>query len=121
MRGPPSAGIVTGTPPARTNPRGLDETPGCLLCQDQYLWGHHQCPLVGAARGLGEQVPDAWRNETLEASHGLAASLAFGLFAGEVRPGVGVDAPLNNRDAVKGSVQSAIPAAIEPVASSAPR
>jgi hypothetical protein len=47
----------------------------------------------------------------------LAAALAFGLFAFEVGTGGRVDTALRDRDPVQGAAESAVAAAVEPVAS----
>jgi hypothetical protein len=54
--------------------------------------------------------------ESFEAADGFAAAFAFGLFAVEVRPSVGVVAGLGDRDSVERGVELAVAAAVEPVA-----
>jgi hypothetical protein len=63
-----------------------------------------------------EEVPDAAGEVSLEAAHGFEAGLAFGAFAGEVVAGLGVAAGAGERDAVNGSVELAVAAAVKPMA-----
>jgi hypothetical protein len=59
----------------------VDRHDGCGRCESSW------CGVIG--RGL-EKVPDAAGEVALEAAHCFAAALAFGLSAGEIRGGVGV-------------------------------
>src|SRR4051794_41284044 len=59
-------------------------------------------------RGVGlEQVPDAAGEVALEAADRFPAGLAFGLLAGEVGGGLGVQATLGDREPVQGAVELA--------------
>ena len=79
----------------------------CSYVKVKRAWGVLQCRVMmgvrgvstGAAGGL-EQVPDAACEVAFEAANRFAAAFAFGLFAGEVGGGVGVEAALREGEAV---------------------
>ena len=63
-----------------------------------------------------EEVPDAAGEVAFEAAQRFAAGFAFGLFAGEVGGGFGVEAAFADGEAVQGAVELAVAAAVEAVA-----
>src|SRR4051794_22420037 len=66
---------------------------------------------VGRDGGLGvglEEVPDAAGEVALEAADGFEAGLAFGLAAGEVSGGLGIQAALGDSQAMERAVELAV-------------
>jgi hypothetical protein len=75
------------------------------------------CAGGDGGRGVGlEQVPDAAGEVALEAADRFAAGLAFGLLAGEVGDGLGIQSALGDRESVQRAVELAVAAAVEAVA-----
>jgi hypothetical protein len=70
---------------------------------------------VGGGGGAAEQVEHVAGEVTLEGAQGLAACLAFLLFACEERLGARVDAALDDGDLVQRGVQAAVAVSVEPV------
>jgi hypothetical protein len=64
---------------------------------------------------LLQELEDSAREVAFEAAQRFASALAFGLFAGEVGGGLGVDAGLGDCDAVQGAVDLAVAAAVQAV------
>ena len=73
--------------------------------------------LLWLSRGVFEEFVDAACDVSFEAAADLAGGLAFGEAAGGVGPGFGITAEPRQGDGVEGTVELAVAATVEPVAS----
>src|SRR3954451_22299517 len=74
---------------------------------------------VGGDGGLGvglEEVPDASGEVALEAADGFASGLAFGLSAGEVGRGLGIQTAPGDRQAMQRAVELSVAGVVEAMA-----
>src|SRR4051794_21408782 len=96
-----------------------------LLCQGEAASGHVAVDggRLGGHRGRGvagvQESPDAAGEVAFEAAQRLAAALAFGLLAGEVVGGLGVESALGDGEAVERAVELAVAAFVEAVSDGA--
>src|SRR5438128_11413599 len=74
----------------------------------------------GRQRRLGQQMPDTTGEVALERAQRALATLAIGLFAGQVLPGDGIPPGTGDRDRMQSPVELAIAAAVEPVLGALP-